>query len=242
MSRKHSEPDPAGILLVDKPSTWTSHDVVAFVRRFGFRKVGHAGTLDPAATGLLVLLVGRQATRAASQLSGQDKTYVGTVTLGVETDSLDADGSVTKESPWEHLSPTDVEAALPAFRGDIEQIPPMVSAVKIKGKRLYKMAREGKTVERPPRPVTIHELTLLATDLPNFEIRVHCSKGTYVRTLAADIGTALGCGAHLSALRRFTSGCYSIDNAVTIDTLRTWDRQAVCDHLLPVPAAPEPTS
>ena len=240
MSQKSSLPDPAGILLVDKPSEWTSHDVVAFVRRFGFKKVGHAGTLDPAATGLLVLLVGKKATRCADRFSGQGKTYEGTVRLGIETDSLDADGTVTRERPFDHVTAEQIDEAVVQFRGDIEQIPPMVSAIKMKGKRLYELARKGEVVERPPRPVTIHQLDVLRVEIPEIDLRVHCSKGTYIRTLAADIGEVLGCGAHLSALRRTTSGDFSVVDAVSIDELRTWDRDAVIAHLRPIPDAPEP--
>jgi tRNA pseudouridine55 synthase len=212
--------DPAGILVVDKPAGVTSHDVVDAVRRrFGWRKVGHAGTLDPLATGVLVLLVGA-ATREQERFLNDDKEYRGRMRLGVETDSHDADGAVTAT----HEGPIDasrarVEEAFSRFRGEIRQVPPMVSAVKHRGKPLYKYARKGQEVEREARPVTIRALEVLAVEGHEVDFSLRCSKGTYVRTLAHDVGRALGCGAHLRALRRTRSGPFRVEDAVALDAL-----------------------
>ena len=239
MRQKAPRPeDPAGILLVDKPPDWTSHDVVAFTRRFGFRKVGHAGTLDPDATGLLVLLIGRAATKLSAQFSANGKTYDAIMTLGTETDSQDASGEVTATHDWHPITPDQVSRACAGFVGDIQQIPPMVSAKKVKGVRLYKYARRGETIVREPCPITIHQLTLGQLNLPDVAFSVHCSKGTYVRTLCADIGTVLECGAHLKQLRRTTSGEFSVTAAHTMDTIREWDREKLVQHLLPLPLVP----
>lgn len=227
--------DPAGLLLVDKPADWTSHDVVAFTRRFGFRKVGHAGTLDPDATGLLVLLIGRAATRLSAQLSASGKRYDAILTLGIETDSQDASGKVTATRDWQSITPEQLTRVCAEFVGEIQQVPPMVSAKKVKGVRLYKHARRGETVEREPCSRTIHELTLREINLPDAAFSVHCSKGTYIRTLCADIGTALGCGAHLKQLRRTASGDFSVTAAHSMDTIREWDREKLVQHLLPLP-------
>lgn len=222
-----------GILLVDKPPDWTSHDVVGFVRsRYRLAKVGHGGTLDPMATGLLVLLLG-QATKSSQAVMDGAKVYEGEMTLGVVTDSQDREGGILQTFPVPELTRGQVEAAYAGFRGEIEQIPPMVSALKKNGVPLYKLARQGKTLERDPRPVTIHELELTRFDPPVLGLRVRCSKGTYVRTLAHDIGATLGCGAHLSALRRTRSGTFSVENALTVDALREMDLDAMREKLLP---------
>ncbi len=205
-----------GFVPVDKPKGWTSHDVVASIRRASaIRKVGHAGTLDPMATGLLVVAVG-PATRLLRYVQGADKEYVAVARLGVATDSLDADGRVVSEAPLP-VTRAEVEAALPGFRGAIEQVPPMVSALKRDGKRLYELAREGKEVEREPRPVTIHALEVIEiTDgsFPELTFRVACSKGTYVRTLADDLARSLGGRAHLIALRRTRIGTMTVQGAI----------------------------
>ena len=198
----------AGFILVDKESGWTSHDVVAKVRRSVGGKVGHAGTLDPLATGLLVLAVGG-ATRLLRFVQAS---------FGVATDSLDADGAILSREPMP-VSEDDVEAALERFRGDIVQIPPMVSARKVEGKRLYELAREGQVVEREARPVTIHELEIVdfaPSDYPEVTFSVTCSTGTYIRTLADDIARALGGRAHLVALRRTRNGPMRVTDAVTV--------------------------
>ncbi len=207
-----------GFLLVDKPGSWTSHDVVASVRAtIARRKVGHAGTLDPMATGLLVLGVGR-ATRLLRFIQDAPKTYVATVRFGVATDSLDADGAVLTREPMP-IDPPDLEGVLERFVGDIVQVPPMLSARKVEGRRLYVLAREGKTVEREARSVSIHELRLLdlaPSDYPEATLLVRCSKGTYVRTLADDFARALGGRAHLSGLRRTEIGSLRVEVALPV--------------------------
>jgi len=208
-----------GVLVIDKPVAWTSHDVVAKVRGVtGVKKVGHLGTLDPAATGALPLVMGR-ATRFARWLGRGRKEYEGKIVLGVETDTYDADGRVTAETDPSRLTREDIEKAFSVFRGRIRQVPPMYSAVKRSGTPLYKLARKGITVERPPREVEIFDLRVLDVSLPDVSFKVSCSAGTYVRTLCHDIGRLLGCGAHLGGLRRTASGVFSITEAVppTVD-------------------------
>jgi len=212
---------PDGIALVDKEAGWTSHDVVARARKvLGTRKVGHAGTLDPPATGLLVLGVGR-GTRLLRFLTAAEKRYVGEMVLGVETSTLDAEGEVTARHDMAAVTPADVEAAATAFVGEIEQVPPMVSAKQVGGRRLHELAREGIEVERSPQRVTIHELrTSPAGGDPGvYRLEVSCSSGTYVRTLAADLGAVLGGGAHLRSLRRLGIGRFSVDEAQPVDEL-----------------------
>lgn len=208
-----------GVLLVDKPSGPTSHDVVDAVRRrFGIPKVGHGGTLDPQATGLLILLLGR-ATKLADQFTGSDKAYEGTLFLGVSTDSYDADGKVVREADCSSVTREQLEERMRAMVGDLMQAPPMVSAVKVEGVPLYKLARKGKTVERKPRLIHIYELSLKSFTPPEAAFSVRCTKGTYVRSICADIGEALGCGAHLRALRRTQSGSFSLADAMPLNAL-----------------------
>lgn len=207
-----------GFAVVDKDLEWTSHDVVAKARGvLGTRKVGHSGTLDPGATGVLVLGVGR-ATKLLRFVTAMPKTYVAQVQLGVETDSLDADGVVTATHDMSAVTLDQVTGVLDRFRGPIEQIPPMVSAVKVDGKRLHQLAREGKVVERKPRPVTVHRLEVSNFDSTSgvFQMDVDCSSGTYIRTLGADIGTALGGGASLKSLRRTAVGAFTTDVARSV--------------------------
>lgn len=210
-----------GFLLVDKPSGWTSHDVVAKVRGItGIRKIGHAGTLDPMATGLLILGIGR-ATRLLRFVQAGEKEYLARAQLGVATDTLDADGAVLTREPMP-VSRDEVDAAMNRFRGPIMQVPPMVSARKVEGKRLYELAREGKEVEREPRAVMIHSLDVVEFapgEYPELEIRVVCSTGTYVRTLADDLARALGGRGHLTELRRTRNGSLTVDAAATVDEL-----------------------
>jgi len=216
----HTGPD--GLVVVDKPAGWTSHDVVAKSRGLlGTRKVGHAGTLDPDATGVLLLGVGR-ATKLLRFLSPLGKAYVGEVALGTETTTLDAAGEVTATHDMAGVTLDDVRQAALAFVGPIHQVPPMVSAIKIDGKRLHELARQGIEVERPPRPVTIHSLEVLPgpdDDPLAFTLAVSCSSGTYIRTLAADIGTALGGGAHLRTLRRTSVGPFTLADAVPLEAV-----------------------
>ncbi|MCA9919619.1 MAG: tRNA pseudouridine(55) synthase TruB [Anaerolineales bacterium] len=222
--------DLSGILCVDKPLGITSHDVVGRVRRVaGLRRVGHAGTLDPLATGVLLLALGR-ATRLIEYLVGHDKVYQTTVRLGQMTATYDAEGDVLEERPFHHLTLPQIENALTQFRGDILQQPPIYSAIKQGGQPLYKLARQGKTeVERPYRPVTIHELTLLNWEPPHLSLRIHCSSGTYIRSLGHDLGEALGCGGHLSGLRRLAVGDFGLETAVPLNDLTP---ENITDYLL----------
>lgn len=222
-----------GVLLVDKPSDWTSFDVVNCIRRhFNLDKTGHCGTLDPFATGLLVILLGR-ATKWQDRLMAQDKEYTGTMKLGVCTDSQDLTGQTVSVSPLPELAPPQWQRAADAFLGDSLQIPPMHSAVKLNGQPLYKLAHKGREIERPPRPVHISTFSLTAFRLPEIDFSVRCSKGTYIRTLAADFGMKIGCGAHLTALRRTASGRHSIRDAFTLETIRTWTTDDLQAHLHP---------
>jgi len=205
-----------GLLLVDKPRGVTSHDVVDVVRRgVGTRKVGHAGTLDPMATGLLLIGVGR-ATRLLRFLVALPKTYEGTMRLGVETTTLDADGDVVRETEVD-VTEAHVRDAIGALVGESLQRPPAYSAVKVGGRKLYEAAREGERLEAEPRPIRVHASDLVSYEAPDAIFRVTCSGGTYVRVLAADVGAALSCGAHLVALRRTAIGPYAVDDAVAPD-------------------------
>ena len=214
MSAKKREDGPDGLVVVDKEAGWTSHDVVAKSRGLlGTRKVGHSGTLDPDATGILLLGVGR-VTRLLKYLTALPKTYTCEIVFGTETSTLDSSGDVTATHEMSALTFAQVEAAVPQLTGDIMQIPPMVSALKIDGKRLHELAREGIEVERAPRPVTIYRFTVAPTANPLvITAEVECSSGTYVRTLAADLGHALGGGAHLRELRRTAIGSFTLHEA-----------------------------
>ncbi len=220
-----------GFLVVDKERGPTSHDVVAAIRRItGIRKAGHAGTLDPMATGIVIVAVGR-ATRLIRFLQDLPKEYVAEALFGVATDTLDADGAIVSREPME-VTPEEVEQVLDRFRGTILQVPPMVSALKVDGRRLYELAREGVEVEREARPVEIYELELLdATPgpYPQVRFRVVCGKGTYVRTLADDIAAALGGRAHLTALRRTRVGSITLDDAYTLADLEGGWEDAILD-------------
>lgn len=207
-----------GIVIVDKPQGWTSQDVTARLRRvFGTRRIGHGGTLDPMATGVLPVFVGR-ATRAVEFFEHAEKTYETVLRLGITTDTEDMTGTVLTE---ENVSFTEeqLQETLAAFRGEILQVPPMYSALKVNGQKLCDLARKGKTVERQPRPITIHELTLVERGENTLRLRVRCSKGTYIRTLCKDIGEKLGCGGCMESLRRVAAGEYAIDEAVPLQTL-----------------------
>ena len=244
---------PNGILIIDKPAGWTSMDVCAKLRGiFHEKRVGHAGTLDPMATGVLPVFLGR-ATRAVEFASGSDKEYIAGIKLGVVTNTQDITGEILEERPVT-VTRSELEAALEQFKGDIEQVPPMYSAIKVNGKKLYELARKGKEVERPPRKVCIYALEVLeddvgrdvpiapSPDMPSpgerdYLLRVVCSKGTYVRTLCHDLGQALGCGACMSSLRRVKAAGFTLEDAVTLEAV-----QAAADRgegealLLPVDA------
>ena len=207
-----------GIVIIDKPAGWTSQDVTARLRRvFGTRRIGHGGTLDPMATGVLPVFVGR-ATRGVEFFEHAEKTYETELLLGVATDTEDTTGTVLFRREVS-VTPEQLTAVLERFRGEIMQIPPMYSALKVNGQKLCDLARKGRQVERQPRPVTIHELTLLSREGDTLRLRVRCSKGTYIRTLCADIGEALGCGGCMQALRRTQAGEYTIAEAVPLQQL-----------------------
>ena len=223
-----------GILLVDKPSGYTSHDIVAiFRRKLKMKRIGHAGTLDPMATGLLVILLGR-ATKASQFLMSANKAYTATMRLGEETNSQDADGEIVATHPVPELSQGVLEEYAESFLGDQYQVPPMFSAKKIKGVPLYKLAREGQEVKRDPRFIRISKMELSRVELPEVDFELHCSKGTYVRTVAHDFGKKCGCGAHLIALRRISSGDLSVEDAVTLAELDEMSVGQVRERVLPV--------
>lgn len=222
---------PCGIVIIDKPEGWTSQDVAAKLRGvFRERRVGHGGTLDPMATGVLPVFIGR-ATRAVEFFESAEKEYVAGLRLGLETNTQDTTGEILAETPVS-VTREQVEAVLQHFLGPQQQVPPMYSAVKIGGKKLYELARQGKTVERKPRDIEILELELLEGSGADYLLRVRCSKGTYVRTLCHDIGQALGCGGCMSSLRRTGAGCYGITQAVTMEALLAMEDP--CEALLPV--------
>lgn len=207
-----------GIVIVDKPGQWTSQDVTARLRRvFNTRRIGHGGTLDPMATGVLPVFVGR-ATRAVEFFEHAEKTYEAVLRLGITTDTEDITGTVLERRPVAVTREQFLEV-LPRFRGEILQVPPMYSALKVNGKKLYELARSGQTVERPPRPVTILELTCPEFSGETARLRIRCSKGTYIRTLCKDIGAVLGCGGCMEALRRTAAGAYTAEEAVALSTL-----------------------
>ena len=207
-----------GIVIIDKPAGWTSQDVVSKLRgALHTKRIGHGGTLDPMATGVLPVFVGR-ATRGVEFFEHAEKTYEAVLQLGITTDTEDTSGAVLEEKEVS-VTEADLLAVLPRFRGEIMQIPPMYSALKVNGKKLYELARAGKEVERQSRPITIHELELLEFGGNTVRLRVHCSKGTYIRTLCKDIGNTLGCGGCMAALRRVQAGEYTIEEAVPLQTL-----------------------
>ena len=220
-----------GIVIVDKPQGWTSQDVTARLRRvFATRRIGHGGTLDPMATGVLPVFVGR-ATRGVEFFEHAEKVYETLLRPGITTDTEDITGTVLSRQEVS-LTQQQVEDVLPKFRGEILQIPPMYSAIKVNGRKLYELARKGREVPREPRPVTIHELTFLGFENGAVRLRVHCSKGTYIRTLCKDIGASLGCGGCMEALRRVSAGEYTAEDAVPLQELL--DAQNPAQYLRPV--------
>ena len=224
-----------GVLLVDKAEGMTSHDVVALVRRqLGIKKVGHCGTLDPIATGLLLLTIGR-GTKVQDLLMSEDKEYVGTLTLGTSTSTQDRQGEIVETKPVPELSENEIRAAFEKFRGDFYQTPPMVSAKKHGGVPLYKLARQGKVVEREPRFVHVYRYTIDRIALPEVDFSVVCSKGFYVRTYVHDIGEVLGCGAHLKSLRRTKSGRFDVANTITVAQIKELPREEIAQRILSLP-------
>ena len=222
----YSNPDTyieGSVLFIDKPLTWTSFDVVNKIRKslkhhLGIKKikVGHAGTLDPLATGLVIICTGK-ATKQIMNYQDLEKVYEAQVRLGATTPSFDLETEVDKTFPWEHITTSDVDEVIRAFTGELEQMPPIYSAKSVDGKRAYNMARKGKTIELKPQQVEIHRLEILKENLPDLSLLVECSKGTYIRSLARDIGEKLNSGGHLTGLRRTRIGPYEVDKAISID-------------------------
>ncbi len=226
---------PDGVLLVDKAEGMTSHDVVALIRRkLEMKKVGHCGTLDPIATGLLLLTLGR-GTKIQDLLMSEDKKYAGTLALGITTSTQDRQGEVIDQRPVPTLDENQVRAAFEKFCGDFYQMPPMVSAIKHGGVPLYKLARQGKVVEREPRLVHVYRYTVDRIALPEIDFSVVCSKGFYVRTYVHDIGETLGCGAHLKSLRRTKSGRFGVDRAISVAEIKNASREEILKRILTLP-------
>ncbi|KRW80834.1 tRNA pseudouridine(55) synthase TruB [Marinobacter sp. P4B1] len=233
MSRRRKGRDVNGILVIDKPQGVTSNGILQQVKRlYGAAKAGHTGALDPLATGVLPLCFG-EATKFSQMMLDSDKAYITTAKLGIRTETGDSEGAVVEEKPVPALTEAQVEAVLENFRGDIQQVPSMYSALKHQGKPLYEYAREGIVIDRPARPVTIYELTLLAVREQELDLAVTCTKGTYIRSLVEDIGEALGCGAHVSALRRTLASGYTLANARDVKDLEAMrERGESLDGLL----------
>ncbi|OYU58973.1 MAG: tRNA pseudouridine(55) synthase TruB [Bradyrhizobium sp. PARBB1] len=233
MRQNEFEPaGPSGVMLIDKAPDMTSHDVVAIARRaLGTKKIGHCGTLDPMATGLLMLVIGR-ATKIQDLLMSEDKEYEGTMTLGKTTSTQDRQGDTLEEKPVDAFTEEQILAAFGKYTGPFEQIPPMVSAIKKDGVPLYKLARKGQEVVREPRPVHVTGFKVSRIELPDIDFTVNCSKGFYVRTYAHDIGADLGCGGHLSALRRTRSGKFTLERAVTVDDLKNAPREDLLKKMI----------
>lgn len=220
-----------GIIIIDKPGGWTSHDVIARLRRLlGEKRIGHSGTLDPMATGVLPVFVGR-ATRAVEFVEGADKEYLATLRLGVSTDTQDITGALLSQCE-QSVTESELEAVLPRFRGPISQLPPMYSAIKVGGKKLYELARKGIEAERKPRDIVIHRLDLLGREGGDFNLSIACSKGTYVRTLCNDIGDALGCGGTLAGLRRTKAGSFTEADSITMEAVERAVDEGRADQLL----------
>lgn len=208
-----------GFLVINKPGGMTSHDVVNIVRKkFGMRRIGHAGTLDPLATGVMIILVGK-ATKWFDRFVAMDKLYRATMVLGLTTHSADIEGRLLENKPYDHVGREDLDRVFSQYLGEIEQVPPMVSAVKVKGKKLYELARKGIEIERQPRTVQIHELVIEDVRIPEVIFRMGCSKGTYVRQLVDDIGRDLGCGACISQIERLSVGKFKIEESLLLDEI-----------------------
>lgn len=233
--RRRQQGGASGILVVDKPDGWTSHDVVARVRRLtGQRRAGHTGTLDPSATGVLVVCLG-QATRLVEYMTGHDKRYAGTIVLGRETTTDDAEGAVVRESPVPAITNETLRNLEARFTGQLDQVPPAYSAISISGRRAHELARVGATPELAPRRVVVHSLSLQQEGNDRLQLTVHCGPGTYVRSLARDIGRVLGCGAHLAGLRRTASGPFSLADALPLPELEAAIAGGRLDEVLLAP-------
>lgn len=230
----HPRKEIDGVLLVDKPPAHTSHDVVARLRRkLNMKRIGHAGTLDPMATGLMIILIGK-ATSISQYLISLDKEYEGTIELGKVTDSQDADGEVLETRPVPPLTEAEIRTAAKSFLGDQYQTPPMYSAIKIDGVPLYKSARKGIEIEREPRFIRVINFELTRFALPQFDFKLRCTKGTYVRTIAHDLGQKLGCGAFLAALRRTATDKFNVAQALTIEQIEAMPVSEIEKRLIPV--------
>ena len=235
MSQNELPNEPCGVLIIDKPAGMTSHDIVGKVRRlYGTRRVGHTGTLDPMATGVLTVLIGRAA-KAAEYLSSDRKTYLATLRLGLTTDTEDTTGEILTQCD-QIPDEAAVMAVLPRFRGEIMQIPPMYSALKVNGQKLYDLARRGEVIERQARPITVHRLEAERLTDTDYALTVTCSAGTYIRTLCADIGAALGCGGAMASLRRTEAGGFLLACAYTPEALEEMTAEARSALLLPIEA------
>jgi tRNA pseudouridine55 synthase len=230
-------PMPDGLLLIDKPAGPTSHDVVDLIRRrFRIPKVGHGGSLDPQATGLMIILIGK-GTKISDRFLGSDKEYEGAIRLGLTTNSYDLDGEVTSTAPFEGIARERLLEAMGAFQGDLMQTPPMVSAIKKNGVPLYKLARQGETVERAARLIHLYEFSLLSFAPPDLEFRIRCTKGTYIRSIAHDLGQALGCGAALARLHRTASGAFRVARAMPLDTALSLSPAGLAERIVPLAEA-----
>ncbi len=212
--------DKTGFLIINKPAGPTSHDIINSLRKItGIQKIGHAGTLDPFASGVLIVAVGRETTKKIQVLVGLDKKYIATLRLGAESDTYDRDGKIVESERVQPISEKRIELALKEFAGKQKQVPPMYSAKKVKGRKLYQLARQGITIERQGERIEIFQISLLNYDFPILKIKVHCSSGTYIRALAHDIGKRLGCGAYLEELERIAVGTYNIDKAARVNEI-----------------------
>ncbi len=221
-----------GILLIDKPKSYTSHDMVDFVRRhFNIKKAGHSGTLDPNATGLLILLLGNF-TKLSERLTNMKKDYCATLLLGLTTDTQDIQGRIIKQSDAHDIEVSNVHKAFASFKGKLLQLPPMVSAKRIHGKRFYELSRQGKVIERSPVEIEIFDIKINRIEPPEVDFFVSCSKGTYVRTLCDDIGNILGCGGCLKELKRMAVGDFRIEDAISFEELKTFDAERLRTHII----------
>ncbi len=227
--------DINGLLLVDKPKGMTSHDVINILRRkLNIKKIGHAGTLDPEATGLLLVLISKASTKRASSFSGLDKTYEVRLTLGIKTDTADHTGKIISEKKVADFSKKQIDEVFARFSGDILQVPPMVSAKKVGGKKLYQLARKGISIERQPQKIRISQINISKVDLPHIYFSLRCSKGTYVRTLCEDIGEVFGCGAHMNGLRRTSVGGYSVKEAIEVENIKRCEIAEILNRLIKI--------
>lgn len=230
--KAHSPED--GILLIDKPKGPSSHDVVGRIRKhFGFAKVGHGGTLDPGATGLMLILIGK-GTSLSNQVMGCDKRYIGEMLIGTETDSQDMEGEIVSTLPYDLVTLERLQAEAKKLTGDLYQVPPMASALKKNGVPLYKLARKGEVVEREPRLIHVYSYKVFDLELPVASFDIICTKGTYIRTLCHDLGKALGCGACMKELRRIKCGKYDIKDAITLDAAIEMDKATLISKIIPM--------